>query len=72
MTTDQVNELALQSAELIRQFLEGQGVSSEVVVVIAPRHDPRAVCTGSTADEEAMNTMLSRSMTRMDPEDERF
>jgi len=72
MTTDQVHELALQSAELIRQFLEGQGVSSEVVVVIAPRYDPRAVCTGSTADEEAMNTMLSRSMTRTDPEDERF
>jgi hypothetical protein len=72
MTTEEVHELALQSAELIRQFLEGQGVSSEVVVVIAPRYDPRAVCTGSTADEEAMNTMLTRSMTRLDPEDERF
>lgn len=72
MTNEQVHELAMQSAELVRQFLEAQGVATEVVVIIAPRYDPRAVCTGSTADEEAMNTMLTRSLTRLDPEDERF
>lgn len=72
MTNEQVHELAAQSAELVRQFLEGQGVESEVVVIIAPRYDPRAVCTASTADEEAMNTMLTRSMTRTDDGDERF
>lgn len=72
MTNEQVHELALQSAELIRQFLETQGVATEVVVLIAPRYDPRAVCTGSTADEEAMNTMLTRATTRLDAEDERY
>jgi hypothetical protein len=72
MTNEQVHELALQSAELIRQFLETQGLATEVVVLVAPRYDPRMVCSGSTADEAAMNVMLSRSITRPDFEDERY
>jgi hypothetical protein len=65
VTPEQIHKLALEGAELMRLFLEKEGISTEVIILISPQSEPRLVVSGSTADEESMNIMLSNAMTRL-------